>query len=658
MPNDISLQTTDASHARIETLALELFEGCQVGLTALDEHHHPEAVARMNAYSVGLGRGIEIEDLRHHPDFDAKSEIRFFANRLIRGRDGNLTHTFFVCGECPRKMTVRELQNLDLLGALAQDLLSAAPIDRAPNETNKMAVTLDFKPIFHGSREPMCLLSYPEMKFAEVNEAAEVMIGRPAAALLGTRFGELTDGYATGVFPKLLNQLEAQGRSGPSQLTFRILSEERVVVMSGQVLESEGTTYALLIGQDITSHVGHLAREQQRAKELEAAKVQAEAANRAKNSFLARMSHELRTPLNSILGFTMLLAAESEATESQQQTLSHIESSGNYLLDMINDILEMSKIESGESDLKLKPIALRAMVDELMHTFQQRAATKSLSFGLNYEELLPFWVISDRSKLRQILSNLLSNAIKFTETGSVDISISSKPDGKLHFEVRDTGVGIPTSALGRLFEPFGETHTDIHPEEGAGLGLALSKNFVEQLGGQLTIDSTSGVGTTVTFEIASREAESVVKDQAITVENVRGVHGQRRPKILVVDDHPVNRRVLNALCKKVGFEVDEAENGLEAVNRINEESRPDLVLMDIRMPVMDGLEATRAIRSLGGELAHIGVFALTGNAYDEDRQTALDAGCNAFLSKPIDMDELLQRIAVNLDIVYELENQD
>ena len=399
-------------------------------------------------------------------------------------------------------------------------------------------------------------------------------------------------------------------------------------------------------------------RVEQRTTELNEAKKVAEAANRAKSEFLANMSHELRTPLNAILGFTQIMNRDSALKPEQQENLGIINRSGEHLLSLINDVLDMSKIEAGRIELNKNDFDLYLLLDTIEEMFQLKADSIGLQIRIEISPEVPQYVRSDESKLRQILINLLGNAIKFTAVGDVILRVrgGETEQGEnltyiLLFEVEDTGPGIAPDELGSLFEPFVQTETGRKSQQGTGLGLPISRKFVQLMGGDITLSSTLGQGTVFKFDIPVDLAQATNIQTEKPTRRVIGLEpGQPRYRILVVDDHWTNRRLLTKMLIPVGFEVQEAENGQEAI-ALWSSWEPHLIWMDMRMPVINGYEATQQIKShLKGQATVI--IALTASNFEEEREIILSAGCDDFLRKPFREEVIWEMMAQYLGVRY------
>ena len=384
-------------------------------------------------------------------------------------------------------------------------------------------------------------------------------------------------------------------------------------------------------------------REKAVKEELRRAKESAETASQAKSAFLANMSHEIRTPMNAILGFSQLLLRDRKLTDSQQQNLRSIMHSGEHLLDLINDVLEMSKIEAGRMEPRVSSFDLPSMISSLEGMMRPRMTRKGLSLSVEVAQDVPRWVATDQGKLRQIMVNLLSNAVKFTEEGGVTVQLSARPEGerwRVSVAVRDTGVGIAAHELSRVFEQFEQSASGLGKAEGTGLGLAISRSYARLLGGELTAESQPGVGSVFRCEVPVERGE-VEEEQIGTGLEFGAVvaPGQHVPMVLVVDDIADNRSVLTQSLEDAGFATATAANGLQAIERMAEVG-PDCVLMDLQMPQMNGFEAIRHLRGMpGGD--DLCIIAVSASAFDVDRKRALDAGADAFVGKPFKIQELL-----------------
>ena len=416
-------------------------------------------------------------------------------------------------------------------------------------------------------------------------------------------------------------------------------------------------TYYLKQSRQELENYSHVLEE--RTVALADAKEAAVAANRAKSTFLASISHELRTPLNAILGFTQLMSQDSSTTPQQKETLEIINRSGEHLLVLINDVLEVSKIEAGKTKLNLTNCDLYDLVNSLQEMLQLKAQCKNLELLWEISPSVPRFVETDRAKLRQVLINLLGNAIKFTEQGYVRLRVFllnteqlSVTDEQFHicFEIEDTGIGITPDELDNLFQPFVQTKAGAQSQQGTGLGLAISRNFVQLMGGDISVVSQPDRGSTFRFDIQLKPVDDRHFVTPISQYVIGLAPDQPCYRILIVEDIRENSLLLLSLLEPLGFEVQLAENGQEGIT-LWQSWQPHLILMDIQMPVMDGLEATKYIRANSVEQETV-IIALTASAFEQRRINCLAAGCDDFVSKPFQKDVLLEKIAQYLGVRY------
>ena len=432
---------------------------------------------------------------------------------------------------------------------------------------------------------------------------------------------------------------------------------------NGQVTEYVGTAIDVTARQraedELRKHRENLEdMVRHRTEQLAEAKARAEAANREKSRFLANMSHELRTPLNAVLGFSRLLKSGPDVTPRQREMLDTIARSGEHLLNLINNVLDMAKIESGRVVLEESEVDLHRLLHEIQSLMGVGAAEKGLQFALECAPDLPRFVAVDAGKLRQVLLNLVGNAIKYTDSGGVKLrarlaSRERTEKAQIRFEVEDSGPGLSQQDCQRIFFPFVQG-SQASAQAGTGLGLAICKQYVELMGGQIGIASEPGRGSKFYFSIPVSVLPSVAEPEEPKHGRILGLaEGQPQHRLLIVEDQAENRLLLRRLLDPFGFEMSEAINGKEAV-ALFEQKRPDLIWMDVRMPVMDGLEAIRRIRATKAG-ADTKIIALTAHALEEERSAIMAAGCDDFVRKPFREQEIFDALARHLLLKFNYE---
>jgi len=455
-----------------------------------------------------------------------------------------------------------------------------------------------------------------------------------------------------------LSQAMSRAEQGESQV--------RTLVQGPQDVQRMATAFNRMIsalqerGDELQRHQLNLsALVRERTLELQAAKERAEVASQAKTDFLARMSHELRTPLNAILGYAQILQMDRDLSDRQRHIVQTVHDSGGLLLRLIIDILDLSRIESGHTALNAVPVQPRQLAQQLHNVLGIKAQQKGLSLLMRCSDAVPQGVLVDDQRLRQVLINLLGNSLKFTQTGQVSLDIDLLPGARagdqatLRFSVRDSGPGVREADRERIFEPFEQAGDSRSRAQGTGLGLAISRQLVRLMGGDIHLDSSEGQGSCFWFDLTL----PVVHAETIAAAQSRHIIGYDGPRklVLVVDDVTTNRQLLLEMLRPLGFDALEAADGQEAV-QLAQRCPPDLILMDLAMPVLDGLAATRLLRTTPGT-QDIAVIALTPHASAQPRQDRQQPGANAFRAKPFDRQELLDLIGQTLGLNWIRETE-
>lgn len=476
-----------------------------------------------------------------------------------------------------------------------------------------------------------------------------------AAWLLGYRAALWTAGYCIGAM-LVLAFLEMVGMAPPRAIPGTPLGMWATAVQAtligtipvGQVIKRLRATL-----EELQGYKQHLERlVELRTNELVQARDQAQAANRSKSAFLANMNHELRTPLNSILGFSRMVMQDVELPEKHRENLAIVGRSGEHLLELIDEVLDLAKIETGGTAVENLSMDLHGLVNETVDLLRDRAKTKNLGLLVNISSRAPEFVRSDPRKFRQVLINLVGNALKYTDEGRVIVKLDARPrdvasEVMLIFDVEDTGIGISSEDQARIFDPFVQAND---ARKGTGLGLSISRRFVELMGGTIEVESAPGRGSRFHVELPAQiSAGTMVKTNPVS--QVIGIEpGQPDYRILIVEDEQDSGLLLQRMLGAVGFQTDIADNGARAVE-IFKQWRPHFIWMDLRIPVMSGLEATRRIRGLEGG-KEVKIVTLTASAFESQREEVLAAGCDDFLRKPYRSSEIFDCLARHLGVRY------
>lgn len=525
--------------------------------------------------------------------------------------------------------------DLELLNFVAEQ--TALAVRRRQAETALERAEQNYRSIFVNALEGL-YISSPEGKFLRANPALARMFGYASPKALLAAINDIK------------RQIYVQSRRRDEFFTL-IQQSDEVTDFESEVFRQDGVKFwiseSVRVVRNPDGSIDHfegvaidITQQREAARVLEAAKDASDAASRAKSYFLASVSHELRTPLNGILGYTQILRRDSALSTRQREGIRVIHESADHLLALINDVLDLSKIEAGRIELHAVDFDLWEFAAGIERVFLTRAREKTLLFETALADNLPAWVRGDEQRLRQIVFNLVANAVKFTARGGVVFSVTrgERPDD-IRFSVSDTGPGIAAEDITQLFEPFTQVSKQNSQSTGTGLGLAISRSLVEKMGGRLHVESKPGWGSRFWFD-TTLPITAAAPDSVSATRRVLGYDGPVR-HVLVVDDNTANRAVIVAMLAPLGFELVEAADGRAALEAFAA-AQFDLVLMDLRLPGgIDGLEATRRIRAQpAGTPTRLKIVAVSASAYDIDRRECFLAGCDDFLAKPFREEEL------------------
>ncbi|OQW94345.1 MAG: hypothetical protein BWK79_06345 [Beggiatoa sp. IS2] len=487
-------------------------------------------------------------------------------------------------------------------------------------------------------------------KILEFNPVFQKMLGYEAEEIYQLTYQDITPPKWREMEKKIVQeQIMNLGYAEPY--------EKEYIRKDGVIIPIEVGAYLIRDEQGMPINLWGIIRDiterKQAELQLQQAKNVAEMANKAKSTFLANMSHELRTPLNAVLGYAQILIRDKAVVGKQREGIEIIQRSGEYLLTLINDILDLSKIEAGKVELYPIDFNFDSFIQGITELFQIRAQQKGIAFIYEPLSYLPRGIRADDKRLRQILINLLGNAIKFTDHGGVSLKIGYHEE-KIRFQIEDTGPGIAAEDLDKIFSPFHQVGNQAYKAEGTGLGLAITKTLVEMMEGELQVKSTLDHGSTFWFALDLIVVSDLVKPKKVREPVIVGFEGKPLT-ILVIDDRWENRSVMANLLGPLGFEIVEAHNGKEGVDKAIALC-PDLIVTDLVMPVMDGFEATRKIRQVP-ELANTPIIAASASVFDYHQQESFEAGCNSFIAKPFRAEVLLELLRQHIGLTWVYEDE-
>jgi PAS domain S-box-containing protein len=514
----------------------------------------------------------------------------------------------------------------DLLNTVSGELV--VYLDRKNGEEKTVQNFQKFRTVFHSVQDAIFIHDL-EGNFLEVNNEACSRLNYSRDELLKLTPMDIDEKTHAEKAPRIFKQLNDEGRYKGETIHITKEGEKINTELNSVKINYDGKPAILTVARDITQR-------KQYEKELMDAKNKAEESAKLKSAFLANLSHEIRTPLNAILGFTDLLESENLDREKKKEFIDTIKASGNNLLSIINDILDVSFIESEQIQIDQQEFSLNVLMETLKAETEHKIATRRKSVGLTtHKEFADGkdYLVADPGKIQQIFTKLLDNAVKFTNSGSIEFGYRRENGSNIDFYVKDTGIGVPESSKSLVFERFRQLDIGVDRQfEGLGLGLPIAKGLVTQLGGTIEFNSLENKGTTVTFKLPYRSREDSSSEEDITQ-----LHNDMSDKtILVAEDDESNYLLVNELL--INAKIMHAGNGSRAVEICKDSDHIDLVLMDIKMPVMDGMEAMKKIKELKPDLP---VIALTAYAYADDKSRFLEAGFDEYLSKPVSQKELI-----------------
>ncbi|NUQ80672.1 MAG: PAS domain S-box protein [Bacteroidetes bacterium] len=618
----------------------------------------PVLSERMNRLTVGLGlpvlqpgvnllasRLILSDQPGYYPDSPVKAPVRILivsANPPLQVNSGDKLIYDWIRPDCPdeeiRFRLARTVAELRQENQFQEELTSSR------RSEEKFRKTLQATP-------DAIVIVDAGGKISFVNDQAEHLFGYTADQMIGQTMEMLLPTEIRGSHPGMRDKFVAHPKTRPMGAGLDLWCQHQ----SGRKIPVEVSLSPVKTddGLQIASAIRDISQRKEADSQLHQAMDEAKSANRAKSEFLANMSHELRTPLNAILGYSQILQKDRNLNSQQRDGIDIIRKSGEHLLTLINDILDLSKIESGYMELHEFDFDFGEFLEAVADVARIRCREKGISFLFEKLSDLPKAVHSDEKKLRQVLFNLLSNAVKFTDEGGVAFKVGYH-EGKIRFQVEDTGVGIPADRMGELFLPFHQVGDKVRHVEGTGLGLAISQRLSVMLGGEIQVRSSLGSGSTFWVELDLKPVTGFTARTSVDENHIIGYLGERK-RVLIVDDKWENRSVLVHMLSPIGFDIQEAKDGLECLNKCVS-YRPDIIFIDLRMPKMDGFEVTRRIRKTRN-MQDVVIIAVSASVFEHNREDSLMAGCDEFVAKPFQMSRILGVIQDHLGMEWIYENQ-
>lgn len=620
------------------------------GITLSDENGYFEIfnskMQEITGYTLSEANGMDDFIEKLYPDMEERQKAYYFLNKLKKEKVIDEHEITIRCKNKIQKTLlvtskIIEYNDKSYFLSAYRDITDRKKTERSLLETSQKFIRYkEFTPLGYIERDENFII-------IDWNKAAERIFGYSKLEALFQNSIDLLVPIEQRREVFEIHELLLSQRGGKRSINKNITKDNKIIICSWYNTplfdESGGIIGVASMVQNITERIEMI-------QELGNAKIAAEKASEAKSSFLANVSHELRTPLNGILGYASILVNQDNLTEKQKDSIEIIKRSGEHLLILINDILDLSKIEVGKMEIQNKEFNLISSLKSLVENTRIRIQQKGIKFIFTIHSKLPKIVFGDEIRIRQILINLLDNAIKYTLKGKIKFSIFPF-NNKIRFQVADTGVGIKVSELKNIFEPFHRVK-DNNQFEGVGLGLSISQKIANLMGSTLKVKSKKNFGSKFWFDLDLPIVDSN-HSQEMTINNIIG-YTNKNIQILIVDDKVENRMVLKDVLQLLNFSIIEAVDGFDAISKVKE-SIPDIIFMDLKMPNMNGIEATKELRKnekLNGTI----IIAISANVYEYKKIESIEAGCNGFLSKPITKDKIILEINKHFPIEWVYKN--